>query len=105
MKLPNVYETFFHNVCVGKTLCFYFCPHFYECFISDNIYHQSIIYEFKSEVSCCCLTWRTKFYLTFNFSNKKVGYFYDLKNLHIEYRNNAFFKKEVEFYSTAYHFE
>ena len=30
---------------VAKTNCFYFCPHFYEKFVSRSILHQSIIYE------------------------------------------------------------
>ena len=41
----NVYQAFFYNVKVAKTNCFYFCPHFYEKFVSRSILHQSIIYE------------------------------------------------------------
>ena len=82
-SLPNVYQTFFFNVCVGQTNCFYFCPHFYENFISGRILHQAI--ERKNEVCCCCLMCRTKLCPETNFSDEAEEYFYELKKLLIQY--------------------
>ena len=51
----NIYETFFFNVCFGKTACFYFCPHFYKAFVGGSTHHQSVIYEQGRKICCCCL--------------------------------------------------
>ena len=54
---PNVYQTFFYNVCIGQTNWFCFCPHFYDNFISDRILHQSIMnLKMKSAV----VVWRVE---------------------------------------------
>ena len=82
---PHVYETFFHNVPVGKTSCFYICPHFYEKLISGSIPHESIIYEQKTEVCCCCLTCRRKIISETNLRDELDEYFDDLKKLLIQY--------------------
>ena len=81
----NIYQTCFYNVCVGKKNCFYFCPYFYEKFISGSILHQSIIYEQNNEVSCCCLNCQDKFCSETNFSDEFEGYFNQLKNFLIQY--------------------
>ena len=82
----NIYQTFFYNVCVGKTSCFYFCPHFYEEFISGSILHQSIIYEQNNEVCCCCLTCRKKKLCSkTNFSDQCEVYFNQLKKILTQY--------------------
>ena len=51
----NIYETFFHNICVEKAACFYFCPHFYKAFVGGFIHHQSVIYEQGKYIYCYCL--------------------------------------------------
>ena len=81
----NVYQTFFKNVCIGQTNCFYFCPHFYENFISGRILHQAIVYEHKNEVCCCCLMSRTKLFSVTDFIDQTEEYFYELKKLLIQY--------------------
>ena len=81
----NVYEAFFYNVKVAKTNCFYFCPQFYEKFVSRSILHQSIIYEQNNEVCLCYLNFRDKFRSETNFSDQCEGYYNQLKKNLIQY--------------------
>ena len=55
-SLANVYQTLFYNVCAGQTNCFYFCPYFYENFISDPIPFEamSINVKMKSAAVVWC---------------------------------------------------
>lgn len=39
---PHIYETFFYNVTVGRTHCFYFCPCFLETFSSGSLYNSKL---------------------------------------------------------------
>ena len=59
----NVYETFFYNVYVAKTTCFYFCACFYKFFRNEKILKESVIFFKKNseEVICCCLSVEQKF--------------------------------------------
>ena len=63
--LPNVYETFFYNVTVVKTACFYFCPCFYKAFLRGKIYKKSIVYCQLQEIACCCLDCRKELFFIY----------------------------------------
>ena len=67
------------------TNCLYFCPHFYEKFMSDSILLQSIISEENNEICCCCSNCRNEFQLRTTFSDEILGYFSELKKLLIQY--------------------
>ena len=84
-SLINTYQTFFHNVCVDKTACFYFCPHFYKEFFGSSLHHTSIIYEQGKKVCYCCLECLRDFGVTIDFSEQKKDYFNDLKKNLIQY--------------------
>ena len=75
----HVYETFFHNVPVGESSCFYICQHFHAKLVSGSILHESIIYEQETEVCCCCLTCRRKIISETNLRDELDEYFDDLK--------------------------
>ena len=75
----HIYETFFYNVSIGRTHCFLFLPCFYKKIISGSILHESIIYEQKDEVICCCLNCRQKIILTTNYRKEPNDFFNDLK--------------------------
>ena len=73
----NIYETFFHNVCVGKTACFNFCSHFYKKFVANSLYYQSVIYE-HMEICCSCLECLNNFSLkTFFWAEKRLFYWFE----------------------------
>ena len=82
---PHIYETFFYNVCIAKTTCFYFCPCFHRTFIRGNIIKESIIYEQEDEVICCCLKCREQIISTTNYYEEPNDFFDYLKKLMIQY--------------------
>ena len=76
---PHIYETFFYNVLVGRTHCFYLCPCFHKKIIKCSILHESIICEQKDEVICHCLNCRQKIISTTNHTEEPNDFFDDLK--------------------------
>ena len=120
---PNVYQTFFYNVCIGQTNWFYFCPHFYDNFISDRILHQSIMnLKMKSAVvvwrveEICVLkqmlvarqknilsNWKNFWFSTTMFSIMVHTWRILIRKFLV--RILRLLKKEVLFYSTARDFE
>ena len=69
------------KIYVGGTNCLYFCPHCYEKFLSGSILLRSTIYEENSEICCCCKNCLNEIQLRTNFSDKRLGYFGELKKL------------------------
>lgn len=82
---PNVYETFFYNASVGKTTCFYFCPCFRKEFLKGLVLHESVIYEQKKEVACCCLHCRFKLISSTNYREEPSDFLDELKKLLIQH--------------------
>ena len=78
--------TFFYNVCIAKTTCFYFCPCFHKEFIKGTILRHSIIYEQLNESICCCLNSSNQIISTTNFREESDHFFDELKN-----NNNSIF--------------
>ena len=64
----NIYQTIFQNVCVEKTACFYFCPHFYKEFVAG----------FSSQV-CYLLTKKRRLLLLFRVSKRFCLRDFDVK--------------------------
>ena len=77
--VPYIYKIFFYNIAVGRTHCCYFCPYFRKKNISGSVLHESIIYEQKDEVVCCCLNCRQKIISTANYMEEPNDFFDDLK--------------------------
>ena len=71
---PHIYETFFYNVLVGRTHCFYLRPCFHKKIIKGSILHESIICEQKDEVICHCLNCRQKIISTTNHRESQMTF-------------------------------
>ena len=80
----HTYETFFYNVCIAKTTCFYFCLCFHKDFIKGTILRHSIIYEQLNEVICCCLNCSNQISIT-NFREESGDFFDELKKIMNQY--------------------
>ena len=70
---------------VRGTNCLYFCPHFFQKFMSGSILLQSINYEENTEICCCCSNCQNEIQLGRNFSDETLGYFSELKKLLIQH--------------------
>ena len=57
----------------------------YEKFLSGSVLLHSVMYKENYEICCCCLNYLNVIQSRTSFSDKKTGYFSELKELLIQH--------------------